>query len=826
MQRNFTLLFTLLLFFQVKNVSHAQPYAGDPLKGLIKGIVIDEGTQQPLDYATVTLYNAKDSSMVTGTVTNAAGTFSLEVNFGSYYAVIDFISYKDHAVGDITISRNQPTADIGVIALQPDATTLQEVEVRAEKSQMQLSLDKKVFNVGKDLANTGGNAADVLDNVPSVTVDVEGNVNLRGSGGVRILVNGKPSGLVGISNSDGLRNIPANLIERIEVITNPSARYEAEGMAGIINIILKKEKENGLNGSFDISAGYPHNHGVAANLNYRRKWLNLFASYGLNYRRAPGGGSLYQEYYDTNEFAPDTTYILKQNQDRKRGGLSNNIRLGSDFFLSPNSTLTTSFNFRPSSEDNISEIEYRDYLFNLDNLTNITLRQDNEDEEESNLEYSLAWRRQFEGNGHELVAEARYQDNLDTEKSTITESYYTPEFVKSDAPDLQQRSYNQEGEKMLILQLDYVRPINKEGKFEVGYRSSFRNISNDFYVEEFANGQWDFLSNFTNEFIYNEDIHAAYAIFGNKFGRFSFQFGVRAEYSDVRTELLQTKEVNPRDYLNLFPSGHLNYELPGQNAIQLSYSRRINRPSFWSLNPFFSFSDARNFYSGNPNLNPEFTHAMELGHIKYWDNASLTSSVYYRYTEGVTERIRTVDADGNTFTRPVNLSTEKSWGAEATFSYSPIEWMDLDGNVNVFRSVTEGQFEDQSYDAEALSMFGRLTSKLSLWKKVDSQIRFNYRAPRNNTQGKTKSMSHLDLAFSKDVFDKKGSLTLSINDVFNSRRRRYISEGPDFYSEGDFQWRRGQQVRLTLNYRLNQDNKRNRDGRRGEYEGGDDMGGF
>ncbi len=824
MKSYITLLFSLFFLFQAQFALNAQPSAGDPLKGLIKGVVVDATTEKPLDYATITLYNANDSTMVGGTVTDISGTFTLDATPGRYYAVVDFISYKDHAIGNITVSKKQPTVDLGVIALEPDATTLMEVEVRAEKSQMQLSLDKKVFNVGKDLANTGGSAADVLDNVPSVAVDVEGNVSLRGSGGVRILVNGKPSGLVGISNSDGLRNIPANLIERVEVITNPSARYEAEGMAGIINIILKKEKRNGLNGSFDFTAGYPHNHGLAANLNFRRDWLNLFASYGLNYRRNPGGGSLYQEFYDTNEFGPDTTFLLEQSQNRERGGLSNNIRLGSDFFLNPNSTLTASFNYRPSKSDNFSKIEYRDYIFNLDNLTEISLREDDETEDEYNLEYSLAWRRQFEGKGHELVAEARYQDNLETETSTITESYFTPEYVKSDAPDLQQRSYNQEGERMLLLQLDYVRPINEDGKFELGYRSSFRDISNDFYVEEFGSGQWAFLPDFTNEFIYNEDIHAAYAIFGNKYGRFSFQLGLRAEYSDIRTELLQTGEVNPREYLNLFPSGHVNYELPGQNAMQLSYSRRINRPGFWSLNPFFSFSDARNFYSGNPNLDPEFTNSIELGHIKYWDNASLTSSVYYRHTEGVTERIRTVDAEGNSFTRPVNLSTERSWGAEATFSASPLEWLDLDGNVNIFRSVTDGEFEGQSFDAEAFSMFGRLNSKVKLWKKVDSQVRFNYRAPRNNPQGREKSISHLDLAFSKEIFNNKGSLTLSINDVFNSRRRRYISQGPDFFTEGDFQWRRGQQVMMTLNYRLNQ-NKQRREGRRGDYEGGgDDMG--
>lgn len=826
MKSYFTLFNTLLFSFIIgASITFAQPQV-DVEQGLIKGIVVDASSQQALDYATITLFSVKDSMMVGGTVTDASGVFSLEVTPGKYYVIVGFIAYKDVVIEDITVAKNNSTIDLGVISLQAEAAVLAEIEVRAEKSQMQLSLDKKIFNVGKDLANTGGNAADVLDNVPSVTVDVEGNVSLRGSGGVRILVNGKPSGLVGISNSDGLRNIPANLIERIEVITNPSARYEAEGMAGIINIILKKDKRNGINGSFDITTGIPHNHGLAATLNYRREWLNLFASYGINYLKSPGKGNLYQEFFDTNEFGPDTLFLLQQFQNRDRSGFSNNIRFGSDIFFSESSTLTASFNYRPSRDDNFSELQYHDYLFNLDSPTEITIRQDDEREDEYNLEYSLNWRKRFNGKDHELLAEARYQDNLETEQSEITESYFTPELEKTDIADLQQRSYNQEGEKMLILQVDYVRPINAEGKFELGFRSSFRDIANDFDVEEVEDGQWIFLPGFTNEFLYNEDIHAAYAIFGNKYGRFSVQMGLRAEYSDIRTELLQTNEVNPRDYFNLFPSGHLNYELPAQNALQISYSRRINRPNFWSLNPFFSFSDPRNFFSGNPNLNPEFTNSLELSHIKYWDDASLTSSVYFRHTEGITERIRTVDADGNTFTRPVNLSTQQSWGAESTFSVSPTKWWSFDGNINVFYAVTEGVFQDQTFDAEALSMFGRLTSKIKLWKKVDSQLRLNYRAPRNTPQGTDKSMTHLDLAFSKDILANKGTLTLSLTDVFNSRRRRYIYEGPNFYSEGDFQWRRGQGVILTLSYRLNQEQKHGKDGRRGEQEGGGGEGDF
>ena len=811
------LLCTLLLLLQTPFSISAQPDPDKPAKGLVKGVILDESTGQPLDYATVTLFSSEDSSMVTGGVTDISGTFSLEVKFGRYYANVAFISFLDKNIGNIEVNRDRPIVDLGSIQLSPNATTLAEVEVRAEKSNMQISLDKRVFNVGKDLANIGGSASDVLDNVPSVTVDAEGGVSLRGSAGVRILINGRPSGLIGVGDTDGLRQIPANLIDRIEVITNPSARYEAEGMAGIINIILKKDQRKGLNGSLDLTTGYPDNYGLAANANYRTGNLNLFGNYGISYRKRPGKGSLYQEVYDRNEFKPDTTYILQQNQDRERGGWDNTLRAGAEYFFNDKTTLTGSLTYENENGDNRSDIEYRDYIFNLDNLTGITRRLDREKEIENNLEYVMSFRKEYEREGHLLTADVRYQDNAEVEKSNIIEEYFTPEYTQAGTADLEQRSRNEEKERLIMGQMDYIRPFAKDGKFETGLRASLREINTSYKVEEFDNADWQVLPNFTNEFIYDENIYAAYAIVGNKFGRFSAQIGVRAEYTDVNTQLVETGEENPRDYLNFFPSGHIAYEFAGQNSFMASYSRRINRPNFWSLNPFFSFSDARNIRTGNPNLDPEYTDAYELGHLKYWDNMSLSSSVYYRYTQGITERIRTLQEDGSTLTRPENLATEDAYGLDVTFSASPTDWWDLDGNVNFYRSIINGNNIDTSFTADALTWNGRVTSKMDLWKFIDAQARLNYRAPRNTTQGRNKAYFFVDLAFSKDVLDSKGTLTLSVRDLFNSRRWRYIFEDDDFYSRGDFQWR-ARQVVLTFNYRLNQQKQRQRGG--GDYDGG------
>lgn len=805
------LLITTFIFFAFVSVQ-AQS------SGLVKGKVIDQSTEAPLGFATVSLYTVADSALVTGGVTDDQGIFAVEVKPGKYYAEITFLSYRTQAVENVNITSDNRTVDLGTIGLFSDAATLAEVEVRAEKSRMEMSLDKRVFNVGKDLANNGGNASEVLDNIPSVAVDVEGNVSLRGSGGVRILINGKPSGLVGIGDTDGLRQIPANLIERVEIVTNPSARYEAEGMAGVINIILKKEAKQGLNGSFDLTAGYPDRYGASINLNYRQNNLNFFANYGLNYNENPGGGFTYQEFTDGD----GVLRFTELDRDRVRTGLSNSVRTGLDYYFSENTILTSAFTYRGGDDENFSEIEYRDYVNSLDNLTGIAVRRDEEEEIEPSYEYAMTLRHNFGKEDHELVVDFRYQDNIETERSNIREQFFTPEYTDTGEPDLLQRSLNEEVQKQLIGQIDYTLPFGEEGRFEAGLRGSFRDIANEYLVEEFMTDEWQALAGLSNDFNYNEDIYAAYGIFGNKFGNFSFQVGLRAEYSDIVTELLQTNEVNARDYFNIFPSAHVGYELGGNNSVQVSYSRRINRPRFWDLNPFFSFSDARNFRSGNPNLDPEFTDAYEIGHLKYWDNASLSSSLYYRYTTGVIDRIQAFDENGNTISQPQNLATEDAFGLEFTFSYTPFKWWDIDGSMNFYRAIVDGGNLAPDLQADFYSWFSRVNSKFDLWEVIDGQIRLNYRAPRRTTQGRDKAEYYMDLALSKDVLNKKGTITLSVRDVFNSRKRRFITDVPGFYREGDFQWR-ARQAMLTFSYRLNQKKQRGGGDRGGDYGGDGDF---
>ncbi len=817
MTKKFTISFLLLVIMSVPLSLFAQSS-----KGVVKGKVVDVDTQAPLEFATITIFSQKDSSLVTGDITNEKGVFAIETESGNHFAKIEFIGFQSQIISDIVINRKNKVADLGIIKLAINSETLVEVEVRAEKSSVQMALDKRIFNVGKDLANAGGSAADILDEVPSVAVDVEGNVSLRGSEGVQILIDGKPSGLVGIGNSNGLRSLPANLIDKVEVITNPSAKFEAEGSAGIINIVLRKQKKVGLNGSFDFTVGDPSIYGTAINLNFRKNKLNFFTNLGVNYGRNFGGGNSYQEFY-----RGDTTEITLIERKQDRGGISGNIRFGADYYLNDKNTFTTSFLYRLGQDDNISTVDYQDFINNQSNFLERTFRTDEEIEDESKLEYALTYTKKFEGKGHELVADIRFQDNTEKESSDFNEVYFLSDGAPSNASQYFQRSNNKEGERRLITRLDYVKPFGKDKKLEAGYQGSYRHIKNDYVVEEqIANDEWVVFDGLSNNFKYDEVIHALYSSFGNKINKFSYQLGARVEYSDVVTELIQTNEVNPRDYLNFFPSAFLTYDLPKNNAIQASYSRRLRRPRFWSLNPFFTLSDARNRFTGNPDLDPEFTDSYEIGHIKYWDKGSLGSSIYYRHSTGVIQRVisdvQVVDSIIITLRRPENLATQDDVGFEFNFSYNPFKWWRINGDMNLFRSITDGSNVNNSFTADTYTMSGRLTSRTTIMKKTDLQIRFNYRAPRETTQGTTKAIASINLGMSRDVFKKNGTLTLSVSDLFNSRIRRGTLFTENLYREEEFQWR-GRTARLTLNYRLNQKERRGRgrgEGGGGGYEGG------
>lgn len=757
----------------------------------ISGKVIDE-QNNAVPYAAISIYNSEDSVFVKGSTTDIDGIFEISLKKGSYYCKVTYLSYEDYFIPNINVENK--AIDLGVIKLSIADQFLDEVEIQAERSQMVLQLDKKVFNVGKDLSTIGANGADILDKVPSVNVDLEGNITLRGSGNVRILINGKPSGLVNAGDPESLRQLQGNLIESIEVITNPSAKYDAEGEVGIINIVLKKQIKKGLNGSFDLKVGYPHNHSAAANLNYRSEKVNFFISEGFSYQKNPGGGSSTQRYLENNalDYAFDRTY------KHTREDYANNLRLGVNVYPSQNDVITIAGMYRYSGGKNLSTTRYTDYN-NLEVQTGIVERYQDENETEHNVEFDINYEREFKKDNQKLSVDFKYGLSNDTEKAFYDED----SLENAISLDARQRSNNLEYQKNFLAQVDYQHPFRKKGLIGTGFKANVRNFENDFIVEDQQQDEsWQILDRFNNNLIYKENIYALYLILGDEIKNFSYKAGLRTELSDISTELIKTNETNPRLYIDFFPSIFLGYKVNEKNTLQLSYSRRITRPNFWSLVPFYQYADVRNYWSGNPNLNPEYAHLVEFGYQRYLKKGSFLGSIYYRRNIEIIEWITFVEPSGLTRGTPVNLGTGNSYGIDLSFNTDFTDWWSFNANFNGYHTKSKGSYEGVTYNNEALAADIKVSSKFKIIEPLDFQISYNFNSPRNRSQGKIKSQQGLDFGLSFQTFKKKGKFTLSVTDVFNTRIRRWETVGDDFSIDGSFQWRQARTVVLSFNYQL------------------------
>lgn len=758
------------------------------------GQVLDENGEG-LPYVSIGLFKSKDSSYVSGTATELNGRFVTSIPAGNYYAKISFLSYKERIIENIAITNQD--VNLKKITLAPDVASLEEFEVVEEKKLVELDLDKRVFNVDKDLNNQGADATEVLDNIPSVSVDVDGNVSLRGSQNVTILINGKPSGLIGMSANQALKQLQGNQIEKIEVITNPSSRYDAEGEVGIINIILKKDRRKGINGSVNVNFGYPNNYGGGFNITLKQKRYSLFAGYGAIFRDSPGSSSSQQDFT-----YPDTSFSYNSDSETKRFSFNNNFNLGTEIYLNEYNSLVFSGSTSFGDGNNEVDLTYSDYDASGAAVQTVN-RFEDEDKDRLSYDLNVNYRKTFKQKDRLFTFDFHHSDRTDDESSTIIQ---TNDVLAYD--NLEQRVFNNEGGQNYMFQTDYVHPVNK-GKLEFGLKHTIKKIDDDYAVTQFndTTNVWEDVPGFKNLVLYEENVSAAYLMLGKKVNNFSYQIGVRGEYTELVTELVTTNELNRRDYFNFFPTTHFSYEFKKDNSLQVSYSRRIQRPRHWWLLPFFSFTDSRSNFSGNPNLNPEFSDSYELGHLKNWDKASILSSVYYRYTTNTITRITTSDAEGVTRRKPVNLGTKDAYGLEISGSYQLIKWWDLRGGLNFYREIIEGEFEDINYGSDAFVWSTRLNSKWSIKKKVNLQASFNYRAPQQSPQGETLARYSLDTGFSFDLLKGNGTFTFNVKDVFNTRNRRSISFGENFVAESKHQWR-SRFFRINFTYRINQKKKR------------------
>ncbi len=796
------ILFLSLLFLFSISASYAETTPSE-VDGGIRGKVFDKSNRQALEYATVMVYSQSDSAFVAGSISGKDGSFDIKLKPGKYYVVVKFIAYKPITIGNISIEKGKSVKELGQLFISPDTELLDEIEVVAERTSVEMSLDKRVVNIGKDLTAKTSNAIEVLENIPSVTVDVEGNVSLRGDDGVRILIDGKVSGLAGLSNRDALRAIQSDMIERIEIVTNPSVRYDAEGTSGIINIILKKDRRNGFNGSIDLTTGYPWQAGLGINANYRHNKVNYFANYNYNYRENQGTGSNYREVFATG-------LITDQTSIRERQNSGHTVRVGAEYAINPANTLTFSTMYRASRQNNTSTITYNDF-----SSPGLLIRQSERIEEQSgkqpNLQYGVDYRKQFAKKDQLLTASVQYFTNVDDASSNINERLIplpNENFLFN--PILQQTANNQK-ESNLQASVDYFHPFWGKAKLETGLKLQMRDVTNDYQVlDQDELGHMIVNNDFTNLFRYEEKILAGYAQFGNESGRFSYLLGLRAELSDIYTQLRETNEESHNNYPDFFPSAHLNYKLTENDQLQISYSRRIRRPGYWQLNPFRTFSDNRNIWSGNPDLKPVYTHSLEGGFLHFWKNANVNLNAYYRHSTDVFQRIERVNNEGISVSRPENFASNDSYGLELIGMASINKWFNINGNINLFRSITEGDAYDIHYKTDNYSWTSRLAGKFTILKGFDSQLAFNYMGKMNTPQGSRLPSWFLDLGFAKEVMKNKATLTLNIRDVFNTRGHGFETFGSNFYSKTKMKWG-STTVSLNFNYRINQQKKRGND---------------
>jgi len=792
----------------------------------LTGKVLDSETNEALEYATLVLQSVDNPEKVTGGITDVDGKFNVETAPGNYNVRVEFISYRPYVLEQQNLTESK---DFGTIKLSVDVAQLQGVEVTGEKTTVEVRLDKKIYNIGKDLTTSGANVSDALNNVPSVTVDVDGAIALRGNSNVRILINGRPSAMAGFGSADALRQLPADAIESVEVITSPSARYDAEGTAGILNIILKKEKTLGFNGSINTSIGFPIASQVSTNLNLRTDKFNIFTTLGYTYREPPGN-AFFDNTYANGEFDR-----IVEDRDINRKDIGFNANLGMEYFLTEKSSLSGSIFGRFSDEE--------DFTDNLSNrfvgtsLDSRTFRSENETQDDNSYQVSLNYMNNFNDEGHKLTADFQYSYDDETKTTPIEENRISPD----NALLARENVFEAETQNEYLLQADYVLPMG-DAQFEAGYRGHFEQEVTDYRLDTLNQdtGRFETDQNLTNQFTYDENVNALYSQYGNKFGKFSFLLGLRLENTQLKGQVASDFDAAAlqeilgadvdlnfdKNYLGLFPTINLIYELAEEENISLGYNRRINRPRGFFINPFPSRSSRTNVFQGNPDLDPAFANAFDLGYLKRWEKLTLTSSIYYQKEtnsfEVIQEETGEITSDGIRIIRsiPINLSTNERYGAELGLLYNPAKWLRLNGSFNFFQFVTEGVFNEVDFGTKNTSWFSRFSSKVTLPGKIDWQTNAFYRGPSQTAQSENKGIFSLNLAFSKDVLGDKGTVSFNVSDLLNTRKRQSLTQTAFFTSDSEFQWRE-RQITLGFIYRINEKKSANKkQGQNGDDEEG------
>lgn len=785
----------------------------------LKGKVTDNQSK-PLEYAVVSILNPDTFDEIGGTVTDVNGLFSVDVPAGNYLLNIE--SFTGNSIEqEINVTKNENLGDFKIN--EASVVTLEGANISGASTPVyRMELDKKVYDVSKDPMTKGRSLSEALENVPSVQVDGEGNVSLRGNENVRILVDGKPSALIGITDpAQALQSLPADIVDRIEVVTNPSARYEAEGSAGIINIILKKGKLKGWNGSVNISGGIPATASTSVNLNYRTGKWNLFTNFGYRYSNWERENSSKTTRFNS-EGIPRYEEMNGEST-RKNSGI--NLMLGTEYYLTDKDTFTISGNYRNRTGGDDSNLNYLDFDSDRNQTASSTRTQD-QDSDEYTIEGNFNYKHEFNDKGHEFTVDVRSNYNEETEDGNLREI--------GNLVDSSERTANLETRNNTTISADYIYPFGEKGKLEIGARGDITGMLTDFKVDSLTSDGWAPKDKFFTRTDYRQNVYAAYVQFGQAFGKFSYFAGVRMENSDITVKSILDNSTVNKNYTDFFPSLFLNYEFESTDQLQLSYSRRIRRPRGWYLIPFSSYSDNRNLFMGNPDLNPQYTDSYEMSYVTKLGKLMITPNIYYSITHDNIQRYQSINDDGAIVSRPINAGTDERYGGDLTFTYRPFRWWNMMGNVNLYGYKTRGEHTDTytdidtgetttqltNFDGDGFSWFGRISNTFNLPSKFSVQLSGMYRAGSKTAQSERKPSYSIDLSVSKDLFNDNATLTASVRDLFDTRSFRSTSFGENFFMESKFRWG-VRSVNVSFTYRFNQSKRDQRKRQQNNQENSD-----
>ena len=805
-----TILFLPIYLFSILIYSQSYSY-NENKEFIVSGKVTDFENSEPLEYATITILDPKDNNVITGGLSDETGNFKISTKKGIYNVLIEYMSFKNQTIENINVYND---LSLGEVQLELNYESLGEVEIIAEETSVEIRLDKKIYTVGKDLSVRGGTANDVLDNIPSVSTDLDGNILLRGNDAARILINGKPSRLVGI-NSTFIKQLPADAIEKVEVITSPSARYEAEGSGGIINIILRKSKKLGLNGSLSANTGDPKANSLSSNINYRNGKINFFNSSSIYDRLRPGNSSGITEYYNGDN--PST--FFSENRYRERDSKGYFVNNGFEWYIDDNTSLIGSFYYNDYKSDNLESNTINELDENSNILNSIT-QNDMEGDVDNNREYNINFERKFNDDGQKITIDFQYENSKDWENSIIDENQIISESIDE---NISSESY--------LIQSDYVLPIGENKQFEAGIRISNEDDITDYRVFDNVNGGFIEDLNQSNLFQYKEKISAVYTQYGVKVeDKYSFLFGLRVENTLKNVNQLTIQDFTKIDDTGLFPTFNFGLEISENETLTFGYNRRIRRPWSRFVNPFPTKISPILIWRGNPYLDPTYSNNLDIGYLKRFESSfTVNTSAYFQKS---TNSINTIIEDTGEFAEingvdvpiverfPINLSTNERFGFELNLSYRKGRNWNINSNFNLFQNKVEGTYNDIVYDNKNVSWSFRLNNKLTLPGKIEWQTRMNVRGPNETAVSKSEGDFSIDLAFSKELFKDKATLTLNIRDLLDQRGWRNETFNENFYNDFEFRWSQ-RSATLNLTYRFNQKKNQNRrQMRRGGFEGG------